>query len=203
VSREKSERDVDASDELLVTESNHDIDQICPRRHPIRLTLAQYIRGFTMPLFYTRSWHLAVSIIGGIIIAGMFGAIHCLAWNANFPTRIESKLWRVSAVIVTTGGSTLILTALAGACASVKWEVVRAIAVGEISIPAAVEEITSKGKAILIIIAGGIGGLLYGAICIAYVLARICLLVLALLSLRALPYDAYLTASWTLYIPHI
>lgn len=37
----------------------------------------------------------------GLLISGSFGAIHCLAWNAHFPTDIESNLWRVSAPIVT------------------------------------------------------------------------------------------------------
>jgi hypothetical protein len=41
------------------------------------------------------------TIVLGLVISGSFGAIHCLAWNANFPTAIESTLWRVSAPIVT------------------------------------------------------------------------------------------------------
>ena len=35
-------------------------------------------------------------------ISGIFGAIHCIAWNSKFPSYAESILWRVSATIVTT-----------------------------------------------------------------------------------------------------
>ena len=104
----------------------------------------------------------------------MFGVIHCLAWNTYFPTHIESKLWRASAVIVTAvpGTSLLLVIAIEKALGDKDW--------------------------------GYYCGFFHLlATASAYALARICLLVLALLSLRALPYNAYVMASWTIYIPHI
>ena len=168
----KSERQVDVLDEPLVTES----DRISPRRRPsIRVRLAKYITDLANRADPRASDTVAVICI--IVIGGMFGAIHCLAWNAHFLTHIESKLWRASAAIVTAAPGTLILLWIVneytiGKLANADWEATCGVL-------------------------QGIG------IILAYTLARICLLVLALLSLRALPYDAHVMASWTIYIPHI
>ena len=109
-------------------------------------------------------------------IGGIFGAIHCLAWNAHFPTHFESKLWRAAAIIVTAlpgmpllGGA---VDAALGKWANEDWKETCGILLGS-------------------------------GISLVYVFARICLLVLALCSLRALPYNAYVIPSWTIYIPHI
>jgi len=46
------------------------------------------------------SWEAVIMLIFIPIIGGMFGAIHCLAWNSTFPTPVEHLLWRVSALVV-------------------------------------------------------------------------------------------------------
>ena len=48
-----------------------------------------------------RSWRPLSVIVCFSIIGGAFGAVHCLAWNSVFPSRIEHIFWRVSALIVT------------------------------------------------------------------------------------------------------
>ena len=159
----KSGTQVDASEEPPVTEPG----LISPRRRlPIRFRLAKSIAGRFE----------AVIIICGVVISGIFGAAHCLAWNAHFPTHIESKLWRVSAVIVTAGP----VAPLLGSAAM------------SIMTPCLNED---SGEALM--------SLQLLVIALVYALARICLLVLALLSLRALPHGAYVIAPWTVYIPHI
>ncbi len=55
-------------------------------------------------------WLLVSTIISSSIICGIFGAIHCIAWNSKFPSRAESILWRISAIIVTTAPSIICLT---------------------------------------------------------------------------------------------
>ena len=147
------------------------------RRLPIRARLAKYIGDWRSRTDSWASWQGAVWIICFIVIGGILGAIHCLAWNAHFPTHIESKLWRASAVIVTAAPGSSLLLGIAIVYAFGKW--------GN----------KDLGK--------NCAGLQALVIAIAYALARICLLVLALLSLRALPYDAYVIAPWTIYIPHI
>jgi hypothetical protein len=43
----------------------------------------------------------ARSMIGASIFGMMFGAIHLIAWNSEFPSHIELLLWRISCVAVT------------------------------------------------------------------------------------------------------
>ena len=42
------------------------------------------------------SWEGIVMAMGGIILGGTFGAVHCLAWNTHFATGVESQLWKAS-----------------------------------------------------------------------------------------------------------
>ncbi|KAF8326927.1 hypothetical protein F5887DRAFT_1013231, partial [Amanita rubescens] len=51
--------------------------------------------------------------------------------------------------------------------------------------------------------AGGLALLPSVAFAVVYTVARLYLLILALLALPHLPYTAYLTPSWTIYLPHI
>ncbi|KAJ7196253.1 hypothetical protein GGX14DRAFT_341835, partial [Mycena pura] len=34
-------------------------------------------------------------------VATIFGAIHCAAWNDNFPTYVERQMWRFCSTLVT------------------------------------------------------------------------------------------------------
>jgi len=114
----------------------------------------------------------AILLISFSIVGGMFGVIHCLAWNSTFPTPIEQLLWRVSASVVT------FLPGLGFA--------VYAFAQLEAR---GVKEALLKTVAWLL--------------AAAYCLSRICLLALAVSTLRALPERAYETPTWTVYVPHI
>ncbi|KAG2116850.1 hypothetical protein DEU56DRAFT_895759 [Suillus clintonianus] len=42
-----------------------------------------------------------ILISAGILIATIFGGIHCMAWFFTFPTHEEQVLWRISAVAIT------------------------------------------------------------------------------------------------------
>ena len=147
------------------------------RRLPIRVRLCKYIADWRSRTDSWASWQGALGIICFIVIGGILGAIHCLAWNAHFPTHTESKLWRASAAIVTAVPGTSLLLGIAIVHAFGKWG----------------NKDLGENCAVLQAL----------AIALVYALARICLLVLAFLSLQALPYDAYVVAPWTIYIPHI
>ncbi|KAJ7059206.1 hypothetical protein C8F01DRAFT_1059245 [Mycena amicta] len=41
-----------------------------------------------------------VLFMGQLLVAAIFGAIHCIAWHAAFPSIAEMWLWRVSAVLI-------------------------------------------------------------------------------------------------------
>ena len=106
------------------------------------------------------------------IVGGMFGAVHCLAWNSTFPTPIEHTLWRVSALLV---------TIIPGVIFSVF-----------IFLQKNADDLGETLKSPFVI-----------PLSVIYCLARACLLVLALATLRTPPYKAYISPSWTRYIPHI
>ncbi|KAF9008041.1 hypothetical protein BDQ17DRAFT_1455805, partial [Cyathus striatus] len=59
----------------------------------------------------THEYGLLLSFFEITIIAALFGLVHCIAWNYNFPSTMERDLWRISAVGV---GVFLSLFALAG-----------------------------------------------------------------------------------------
>ena len=132
----------------------------------MRIRLGTYL-GTMMQngLCNTRSWEGIVMIICGIILGGMFGAVHGLAWNTRFPTDIESKLWKASVIVVTAAPGAGILLEIA----------MKQIQYLPFFVPVGLT---------------------------IYALGRICLIVLSLLALRDLPYDAYATPSWSIYMPH-
>ena len=47
-----------------------------------------------------RIWPVIWPYLGLFLVAACYGALHALAWNAKFPTHLELKLWRASALII-------------------------------------------------------------------------------------------------------
>lgn len=119
-----------------------------------------------------RGW--AASI--GIFLAMGFGAIHCVAWNYNFPSETERLLWRTSSVIVVALPFFLFIPAVDVMRRStnvVRWY---HDFVFHIMVP-------------------------LGAV--VYLIARMILIVLPFTSLRSLPSAAYKDIDWTHFVPHI
>ncbi len=115
-----------------------------------------------------------IIILGSI--APLFGAIHCLAWNASFPTSKERLAWRICAVATT-------------------------------SLPLLEFAITLAGNSDVVRGSKYDGSALEVSFWLIpvfpYVIARITLITLAFMSLRALPADAFQTIAWTNYIPNL
>ncbi|KAG2111471.1 hypothetical protein DEU56DRAFT_920002 [Suillus clintonianus] len=44
---------------------------------------------------------ILILVFSGMLIATIFGGIHCMAWSFAFPTNQEQVLWRISAVAIT------------------------------------------------------------------------------------------------------
>ncbi|KAJ7897714.1 hypothetical protein B0H14DRAFT_3124604 [Mycena olivaceomarginata] len=64
------------------------------------------ISSTSVPPFWSASFgegpeDLPLALAGQFICANLFGVVHCLAWNASFPSLIEMWMWRASAVFVT------------------------------------------------------------------------------------------------------
>ncbi|THU87507.1 hypothetical protein K435DRAFT_969862 [Dendrothele bispora CBS 962.96] len=112
----------------------------------------------------------------------VFGGIHCAPWNSTFPTHIEQILWRVSAVTVT--AFPLVWLPLFGA--------------GNRDL----DGDGFKGMAIRLF-GYALVGLVLVFLPLAYIWARITLIVIAFTELRALPPSAYQTVDWARFIPHI
>ncbi|KAK7020728.1 hypothetical protein VNI00_017628 [Paramarasmius palmivorus] len=126
----------------------------------------------------------------------LFGAIHCIPWNFQFPTHTEQLLWRISA-----GGLVALpLTLL----------VVIAIGMAISLLDNAIESRFGKDSRIYKTM-GAITEIFIGyptiaigvTLPFAYIIARVVLMVLALMELRNLPSSAYQTVQWTTLIPHI
>ncbi|KAJ7059214.1 hypothetical protein C8F01DRAFT_1026520 [Mycena amicta] len=111
------------------------------------------------------------TLIGEFLVAAIFGAIHCIAWHAVFPSIAELWLWRASAVLI--AGITLSLGAIIWLDESYDF------------VPA--ETYVA----------------LFSFSILAYIPARLILLVLPFTALRALPLGTFVDVDWSVYIPHL
>lgn len=117
-----------------------------------------------------------MAVIWALLIATFFGAIHCVAWPYAMPTEIEQTVWRVAAIAITAIPLVVILLYLSSALILICFR--------ELVAQAFLTVATC-------------------ACAMAYIAARMMLLVLAFTSLRSLPFAAHLDVPWTDYIPHI
>ncbi|KAJ7257611.1 hypothetical protein C8J57DRAFT_1472584 [Mycena rebaudengoi] len=109
------------------------------------------------------------------LIGAVFGAIHCAAWNANIASTIEMWMWR---------SCTLSVTAIPPIVALV----IAAVHMG-------LDENDSVPNRLLEVI------MLLAAL--IYTIARLFLIVLPLISLRAPAVGSLVDVNWTVYIPHL
>ena len=108
---------------------------------------------------------------------GVFGGVHCLAWNSTFPTPKERLAWRVCSV-ATTGlpiiaVSIALITRIVMTKRREEWEI-------------------QYVQTFVLLVSG-----------VPYILARLTLIALALASLRAVPADVFQTTDWSNIIPHV
>ncbi|TFK60565.1 hypothetical protein BDN72DRAFT_779268, partial [Pluteus cervinus] len=118
-------------------------------------------------------------------IGMIFGAIHVLSWHSAFPTRIQLLLWRISSIVLVAEPFCLAFESVLGYSTG-----------GEPSFDTWREAVVST-LGIFFALPSMILGPLF------YILARMCLLVLAFLTLHNPPSTALQTISWTTYIPHL
>ncbi|KAG2067531.1 hypothetical protein BDR04DRAFT_844965 [Suillus decipiens] len=132
--------------------------------------------------------HLIILSHAALLMATVFGGIHCIAWFFAFPTYQEQVLWRMSAVAIT--------------CAPL------------LSIITFILQIPNLLLRLCYLTVSHLTDLLFphsrfplGPItslyAILYITARAVLLVLMFTTLRSLPPDAYKAVSWTSLMPHL
>ena len=112
----------------------------------------------------------------GVCVLIVFGAIHCIAWSFHFATLPERWAWRISAILVS--GLPIAITA---------FSVLLLIFEKEIK--------TTRMKLYE-------DFLTFIVICL-YIIARLVLLVLPFMALRALLPGAYVQLNWVSFLPHI
>ncbi|TFK59519.1 hypothetical protein BDN72DRAFT_597042 [Pluteus cervinus] len=125
-----------------------------------------------------------VLLYSSCLIGIIFGAIHFLSWHSAFPTHTQLLLWRISSIALVAEPFCLALENVLGG-----------IAGGEPSFETLKEGLVSSLFFFFLITAAILGPMVY-------IIARMCLLVLAFLTLRSPP-TAFQTISWTAYIPHL
>ncbi|KAJ7306210.1 hypothetical protein DFH08DRAFT_1088986 [Mycena albidolilacea] len=120
--------------------------------------------------------------VGTTALAGsVFGAIHCAAWNTDFPTTAEIWLWRSCSLTI---AAIPVVLLLAG------------FLIGSIDNTPLKQ--TKLGNAIYAIL----GFVMFGTFPI-YIAARLILIALPLAVLRSLPPSVFVDVNWSMYIPHI
>ncbi|KAJ7206558.1 hypothetical protein GGX14DRAFT_396942 [Mycena pura] len=113
--------------------------------------------------------YFIIPAITVLCVGSVFGAIHCMAWNASFPSVHEMWMWRSSAVVVTATPQ-LLLPVL-----------IIAPRTGHTNVP-----ITAAWLATPF-----------------YVIARLFLIIIPFVTLRALPPGVLVDVDWSVYFPHI
>lgn len=188
----------------------------------------------------------------------IFGMIHCLAWNSQFPSRIEKILWRTSSSILVGICVCMLVAATVYSFASERHQpsvlsespntsppgnkkfkkaavLVRAVnpVVRMANTPATADraaksppsedgillnppsadvtvdstnlmvDSTPTNRSLKSLLQRITWGVICSAFSICFVLARLSLLVLSIVELRALPASAFDTVRWSGFIPHI
>ena len=126
-------------------------------------------------------------------LCSLYGGIHLALWNYDFPTRVESRLWRISAVAL---GSAPIFLLILGWSQSRSYHYVKRF----------IRKSQFTKSAWLIIEDGFKHGLILmgGAAALFYTFARIFIVVESFISLRHVPIGVYEGGvGWSKYIPHL
>ncbi|KAI4180474.1 MAG: hypothetical protein LQ346_006985 [Caloplaca aetnensis] len=115
-----------------------------------------------------------------------YGGVHATAWHGHFPSRPEALLWRASSICIAGSGLTWILINMLARISpwfKAYWK--------------QVETLRAHWTSLV-----GLGSL--ATICgLAYLLARIFLVIESFISLRKLPASAFETLEWTELFPHL
>ncbi|KAG2064494.1 hypothetical protein BDR04DRAFT_1162504 [Suillus decipiens] len=111
--------------------------------------------------------------LAALLMATIFGGIHCMAWTFTFPSGQEQVLWQISAVAITFTPWFYFLPKF---------------------IP---------NNSLLGVVESALIGLIYLISVPLYITARALLLVLMFTTLRDLHPGAYYAVQWTIWVPHL
>ena len=136
---------------------------------------------FRVPTFYSPPDNDSSTALGlGVCVSIVFGAIHCIAWSFHFATLAEQWAWRISAILVS--GLPISIIVFSGLLT--------------------IFDNNEHKTAGMDLYEAILSFILISKSCL-YIFARIALLVLPLVLLRALPPGAYVELDWVSFLPHI
>lgn len=138
----------------------------------------------SLPMFWSGSIqknHLGDAGLGPTILGSVFGALHCIVWSSEFPSRSELVLWRISCVSMI---AVPLITTMFFTLMAISWRTDDGVPIWA--------QVIATTLWILLMLTGWL-----------YVASRIATLVIAFSTLRALPTTAFVTVDWTTFIPHI
>ena len=110
-----------------------------------------------------------------VLVALIFGGIHCIGWSFHFPSHAEQLLWRMSSIAIT------------------------GIPVGITCVLLISQKLDGEDDICLGLFLAFVALLHF----ILYFVSRVFLLVLSLTTLRSLSPSALQTVEWTTFLPHI
>ena len=138
----------------------------------------------------TRSLLYFTSFVGVL-----FGSIHCIAWQSEFPSRFEKIAWRTAAIV------------LIGACACIALcTPCRQLVAADTSVCVEYQDGThyvKVGDSWRLLIRPAVWKSITTLLSVAYSVSRLSLLLLAILSIRDLPPSALKAVPWVEDFPHI
>jgi hypothetical protein len=135
----------------------------------------------SVPSFWSLPGNNLDNIQGGlpfaieVLVGTVFGAIHCAAWNTDFPAALEKWMWRSCSSLIVAIPAIILLLLVLNTFIDLKE--------------------SQLGEAILVM-----GILILISI---YIIARLILIILPLIALRSLPSGAFVDVNWSVYIPHL
>jgi len=133
------------------------------------------------------------------VVAVLFGGLHCIGWNFDFPSHTEQLLWRIASLAITSiPAAPLVVGLIVVPIISLHNSLERRY--DSDTVPSAPLPETAEVLAAMLVT---VGGFLVGAGIIAYMLARLLLLTQAVVLLRKQPESAFYAINWADFLPHI
>lgn len=110
-----------------------------------------------------------------LLVAMAFGAVHCIAWFEEFRSPLEQLLWRVCSIVIIAIPAALAIVFVGGLLLD-----------------------TDNGDYFELVLT-----IFYVPLALAYIAARLTLIVISFTSLQVLPVAAYQTVRWSAFLPHL
>ncbi|KAF7328805.1 hypothetical protein MVEN_02509400 [Mycena venus] len=165
----------------LASTTNHTVDGIHSNFNPESSISVPSFWSMDGPYHeYGIRYYVMVQFVMGTI----FGAIHYLEWNVDFPSVHEMWMWRSYSLAITALPFLLTLSVILAALYDRKM----------------FHRLGGRTQLELILI--GVCASAFTILVVAYIVARLILIILSFTTLRALPPGAFVDVNWSIYIPH-